>query len=118
MGSLNSVTILGNLGKDPDLKTIPSGKSVANFSLATREFVKDGQDRTEWHNIVVWDKQAENAAKYLKKGSAALVQGRLQTRSWETDTGEKRYSTEIVAQNIQFLSSKNDSEKSSGDIQF
>jgi len=110
MAGLNQVLLVGNLGKDPEISTIPSGAIVAKFSLATTESYQDkvtGQktEKTEWHNIIVWNKTAENCAKYLKKGSKALVQGKLQTRSYEKD-GVKKYATEIIANNVQFLDSK------------
>lgn len=101
MASVNKVILVGNLGADVELRETASGKSVGNVSLAT----KQGDD-TEWHKIVVWDKTAENMAKYTAKGSSVYVEGRLQTRSWEDDNGNKRYATEIVAHLVQFLGSK------------
>jgi len=101
---VNKAMVFGNLTRDPEVKALPSGTSVATFSLATnRVYTKDGnrQEETEYHNIVVFGKSAENAGKYLKKGSGAYVEGRLQTRSWEKD-GQKQYRTEIVAEQIQF----------------
>ncbi len=102
---LNKVTLIGNLTRDPELKALPSGIKVCNMAIATnRSFKnKDGQrqDATEFHNIVVFGRIAELAAQYLKKGSQALVEGRLQTRSWDQG-GEKKYRTEIVAENVQF----------------
>ncbi|NDC22540.1 MAG: single-stranded DNA-binding protein [Proteobacteria bacterium] len=104
---MNRVTLLGRLGNDPELKQTPAGESVANFSLATNKSWTDKsgqkQQKTEWHRIVVWKKTAENCAKYLKKGRQALVEGELQTREWTDKEGVKRYTTEIVAQNVQFL---------------
>jgi len=102
--NVNSVTIAGRLTKDAELKALPSGSNVCNFSLATSEYYeKDGekQESTEFHNIVVFGRQAENCAKYLAKGQLALVQGKLQTRSWEKD-GVKHYRTEVVAMIVQF----------------
>jgi single-strand DNA-binding protein len=103
---LNKVYIIGNLTRDPELKALPSGTKVANLSLATNRRFKDREgvlkDSTEFHNIVAFAHLGELAAQYLKKGQQALVEGRLQTRSWETATGEKRYRTEIIADNIQF----------------
>lgn len=102
---LNKALIIGNLTRDPELRSLPSGTPVTNFSLATnRRFTdNDGkqQERTDYHNIVVFGRQAETVAQYLSKGSMALVEGRLQTRSWEQD-GVTRYRTEIVAQRVQF----------------
>ena len=108
-GSLNRVTIVGRLGKDPDLSYTPSGQAVAKFSVATDEGYKDkstGQkvERTEWHNIVAWRGQAEFCANYLTKGRLVLVEGKLQTRKWQDKaTGQDRYMTEIVADNVQGL---------------
>jgi len=102
---LNKAIIIGNLTRDPELKTIPSGTAVTTFSLATNRVWKDKdgnkQEGTDYHNIVVFGRQAENVAQYLKKGSSALVEGRLTTRSWETD-GVKKYRTEIIADRVQF----------------
>ncbi|HLP42335.1 MAG TPA: single-stranded DNA-binding protein [Fibrobacteria bacterium] len=107
MGSLNKATLIGNLGKDPEVRAIPSGAKVANFSIATTESYtdKNGQkvDKTEWHNIVMWRGLAEVAEKYLRKGSQVYVEGRLQTRSWDDQNGQKRYTTEIVADNMVML---------------
>ena len=107
MASVNKAILIGNLGKDPDLRYTPSGQAVATFSLATNERYKDkdGQlmDRTEWHNIVVWGKQAETAKEYLKKGRQIFVEGRIAYRSYDDREGNKRYITEVVAQRIQFL---------------
>jgi len=107
MGYLNQVTLMGNLGKDPEVRSTVSGNQVANFSIATTEKWTDKsgqrQEKTEWHNIVVWGRMAETVGQYLKKGSAVLVVGKLQTRSWEGQDGNKRYATEVVASNIQFV---------------
>ena len=103
---LNKVYLIGNLTRDPELKALPSGTKVANLSVATNRKYKDKEgvlkDTTEFHNIVAFAHLGELAAQYLKKGQQALVEGRLQTRSWETPNGEKRYRTEIIADNIQF----------------
>jgi single-strand DNA-binding protein len=99
---MNRVTLCGNLGKDPELRRTQSGTAVASFTVATTERRKDGE-HTEWHNIVVWDKLAENCGKFLKKGRKVLLEGRLQTREWEKD-GHKRHTTEIVANTVEFLS--------------
>ena len=104
---LNKVIIIGNLTRDPELKALPSGIKVATFSLATNRVWKDSngakQEAVDFHNIVVFGKQAETVAQYMKKGSSLLVEGRLQTRSWEDkNSGEKKYRTEIVADRTQF----------------
>lgn len=108
MASLNRVMIIGNLGQDPELRNTQGGAAVATLSVATTDSYtgQDGQkqDKTEWHRVVVWNKLAENCAKYLSKGRPVFVEGKLQTRSWEKD-GQKHYATEIVAQNVQFLGS-------------
>ncbi len=102
---LNKAMIYGNLTRDPEMKALPSGMNVTSFSLATNRTYNDRdgkrQEQVEYHNIVVFGKQADTAAKYLKKGSGAYVEGRLQTRSWEKD-GQKLYRTEIVADRVQF----------------
>jgi single-strand DNA-binding protein len=109
-GSLNKVMLIGRLGKDPELKYTAGGTAVATFTMATDESYKDRegqkQERTEWHRIVVWSKQAEMVANYLSKGRLCYVEGRLQTRDWEDQNGQKRYTTEIVANTVQFLDSK------------
>jgi len=109
MLGLNKVILIGNLGKDPELRYTPGGSAVASFPLATTErwTGKDGQrqERTEWHNIVVWGKPAENVNKYLKKGRSAFVEGRISTRSWDDKDGNKKYRTEIVANSVQFIGS-------------
>lgn len=103
---LNKAIIYGNLTRDPEMKALPSGASVTTFSLATNRVYndKDGkkQEQTDYHNIVVFGRQAETVNQYLKKGSGALVEGRIQTRSWDADDGSKRYRTEIVADRVQF----------------
>jgi single-strand DNA-binding protein len=102
---LNKVFLIGNLTRDPELKSLPSGVQVTNFGLATNRVWRDRdgqqQEDTEFHNIVVFGRQAETTAQYLKKGSSALVEGRLQTRSWESE-GQKKYRTEIIADRVQF----------------
>ena len=106
--SVNKVILLGRLGQDPELKYTPSGAAVCNFSLATSETWTDknsGQknEKTEWHRIVVWGKLAELCNQYLAKGRQAFVEGRLQTRSWDDQNGQKRYTTEINATTVQFI---------------
>jgi len=108
--SLNKVMIIGRLGNDPELKTLTSGSSVCNFNLATSERWNDKegqkQERTEWHRIVAWGKQAELCGKYLAKGRQVYIEGKLQTRSWEDQQGQKKYTTEIIANSVQFLGSQ------------
>lgn len=105
--------LIGNLGADPEIRYTPSGSAVANFNIATTDYFvdKEGQkqERTEWHRIVVWGKQAEHCGEYLGKGRSVYIEGKLQTRSWEDKDGQKRYTTEVVAQLVQFLGSKSDS---------
>ena len=107
MASVNKVIVIGNLGRDPELRYTAGGQAVASFSVATNERWNDRdgkpQERTEWHRIVVWGKTAENCANYLQKGRPVYVEGRLQTREWEDKEGQKRQTTEIVAQTVQFL---------------
>ena len=109
MASVNKVILIGNLGRDPEIRYLPSGQAVANFTVATNDRWTDRegkpQERTEWHRIVVWAKQAENCANYLSKGRSVYIEGRLQTREWEDKEGQKRSTTEIVAQNVTFLGS-------------
>ncbi len=116
MASVNKVIILGNLGADPELRYTQSGSAVCTLRLATNERWKDKggqpQERTEWHSVVVFGRQAENSAQYLQKGSAAYIEGRLQTRSWEDKDGHTRYTTEIVAQTVQFMSPSSSQEPS------
>jgi single-strand DNA-binding protein len=107
MASVNKVILVGNLGKDPEVRFTPSGRAVAKFSLATTDSWTDQesakQERTEWHNIVVWGKQAELCGQYLSKGRQAYIEGAIRSRSYDDKEGNKRYITEIVAQRIQFL---------------
>jgi len=108
--SLNVAHLIGNLGRDPEKKVTQGGTSVTKFSLATTSRYKDRsdqwQDRTEWHNIVAWSRLADIAAEYLHKGSKVYVQGSIQTSSWDDKNGEKKYKTEIVADEIIMLDSK------------
>ncbi len=103
---LNKAIIIGNLTRDPELKALPSGVKVCTFGLATNRVWKDKngvkQESVDYHNIVVFDRQAETSAQYLKKGSSALVEGRMQTRSWTASDGQKKYRTEVVANSVQF----------------
>ena len=106
--SVNKVILLGNLGKDPEVKYTPQGKPVAKFSLATNERYKDKdgnwQDRTEWHNIVLWERLAEIAGEYLKKGGKVYIEGRIRTDSWDDkQTGQKKYMTNIIGNELVLL---------------
>ena len=100
-GSVNKVILIGNLGRDPEVRYTPSGQAVANFTVATNEAWTDKagqkQERTEWHRVVVWGKAAENCGEYLSKGRQVFIEGRLQTREWTNKEGAKQYTTEIVA---------------------
>lgn len=112
MASVNKVIILGNLGRDPELKYMPSGDAVCNFSIATTDTWKDRdgnqQEKTEWHNIVAFKRLAEICGEYLKKGKQVYIEGKLQTRSWEDKDGVKKYTTEIVANQMQMLSRRDE----------
>jgi single-strand DNA-binding protein len=103
---LNKALIIGNLTRDPELRSLPSGIAVATFSVATNRVYKDKEgnkkEQADFHNVVVFGRQAETAAQYLKKGSSVLVEGRMQTRSWDAQDGQKKYRTEIVADRVQF----------------
>ena len=115
--SVNKVILVGNLGKDPEVKYTPSGTAVAKFSLATNERYKDKagewQDRTEWHNIVAWQRMAEIVGEYVKKGSKIYVEGRLQTSSWDDkETGQKKYRTEVIANDLVLLGGRGEGAES------
>ena len=115
-GSMNKVLLIGRIGQDPKLSYSTAGQPIANFSLATDEGYKDKQsgqkvERTEWHRIVCFRQQAEFVANYLGKGRLILVEGKLQTRKWQAQDGGDRYTTEIVANNIQFLDSRQDGQQ-------
>jgi single-strand DNA-binding protein len=117
--SVNKVILLGNLGKDPELKYTPSGTPVAKFSLATNDRFKDKdgqwQDRTEWHNITAWARTAEIAGEYLKKGSKVYIEGSLRTHSWDDkQTGQKKYMTEIIVNDLVLLSGRGEGGGESG----
>ena len=107
MSSLNRVTLVGNLGQDPETRYTQNQMPVCNFSLATTDVKTDAQgnkkEQTEWHRIIVWNKQAENVQKYLKKGSSALVEGKIQYKKWKDKEGKDRFTTEILAQKVLFL---------------
>ncbi len=111
MASVNKVILVGNLGRDPEVRYMPNGDAVANYSIATTETWKDKngmrQEKTEWHNIVMYRRLAEIAGEYLKKGSSVYIEGRLQTRKWQDKQGNDRYTTEIVADQMQMLGGRN-----------
>ena len=119
MASVNKVILVGNLGKDPEVRFMPNGEAVCNFSIATTDTWKDKagakQERTEWHNIVMYRKLAEIAGEYLKKGRPVYVEGRLQTRKWQDKDGNDKYTTEIIADQMQMLGSKDDTQNQSGE---
>lgn len=119
MAGVNKVILIGNLGKDPEVRHLESGAVVANFPIATSETYKDRKSgekitQTEWHNIVIWRGLAEVAEKYLKKGNSVYIEGKLRTRSWDDKEGNKRYTTEVVADNMTMLGSKSDSGSAPG----
>src|SRR5689334_3072373 len=111
-GSVNKVILIGNLGRDPEMRYTPNGVAVANITIATSEVWKDkqtgqNQEQTEWHRIVLFARLGEIAGEYLRKGSKVYIEGRLQTRKWQDkNTGQDRYTTEIVAESLQMLDSK------------
>lgn len=111
MSGVNKVILLGNLGKDPEVRYLDNGVAVANFSLATSENYKNKQgervSQTEWHNVVFWRGLAEVAEKYLKKGDSIYLEGKIRTRKWEDKEGNTRYSTEVLADNMTMLGKKN-----------
>lgn len=110
MASLNKVMLIGNLGKDPEVRYTPSGQAVASFNLATSEKFKnksgEWEERTEWHRVTLWARLAEIAGEYLSKGKTVYIEGRLQTRKWQDNSGNERYTTEIVGEKMQMLSPK------------
>jgi single-strand DNA-binding protein len=117
--SVNKVILVGNLGKDPEVKYTPTGTPVAKFSIATNENYKDKsgqwQERTEWHNIVAWQRLAEIVGQYVKKGSKLYIEGRLQTSSWDDkETGQKKYKTEIIANDLVLLSGRGEGDSEGG----
>lgn len=105
--SVNKVILIGNLGKDPEVRFTANGKAVARFPIATSEVWNDAegnrQERTEWHNIIVWGKQGETCGQYLAKGRQVFVEGSIRTRTYDDKNGNKRYVTEIIAQRVRFL---------------
>lgn len=116
MSGLNKVQIIGHLGADPDQRFMPSGKAVTNIRVATSETWKDREtgdkkEKTEWHSIVFFDKLAEIAGEYLRKGSLVYIEGKLQTRKWQDKEGKDRYTTEIIAQQMQMLGGRPQGER-------
>ncbi|HBP45107.1 MAG TPA: single-stranded DNA-binding protein [Flavobacteriales bacterium] len=114
MAGINKAILVGNLGKDPEMRYTPNGVAVCSFPMATSETYKDRTSgeritQTEWHNIVIWRGMAETAEKYLRKGSQVYIEGKIKTRSWEDQQGQKRYTTEIVADVMQLLDRPNSS---------
>jgi single-strand DNA-binding protein len=122
MASVNKVILVGNLGRDPEVRYMPNGEAVCNFSIATTDSWKDKagakQERTEWHNIVMYRKLAEIAGEYLKKGRPVYVEGRLQTRKWQTKEGQDRYTTEIIADQMQMLGGREGGSNASDDSSY
>ena len=118
MAGVNKAILVGNLGRDPELRTTPNGQSVVNFTLATSETWTDKSgervERTEWHRIVAWGRTAEMCNQYLSKGRTVYVEGRIQTREWEDKDGNKRYTTEINANTVNFIGPRGSSGDSSG----
>ena len=118
MSGVNKVIIVGRLGADPEIRTVSSGQTVCRMNLATSENWTDRegqrQERTEWHRVIVWGRMAEVCGQHLSKGRQIYVEGRLQTRSWEDDQGQKKYTTEIVANTVKFLGSADRQSSSSG----
>ena len=120
-GSVNKVILIGNLGKDPEVRHLENGAAVANFSIATSENYKDRKtgekvSQTEWHNIVAWRGLAEIAEKYLKKGAKVYIEGKLKTRTWQDKEGNNRYSTEVITDNLTMLGSTGESMASSNQV--
>lgn len=114
MAGVNKVILVGNLGKDPEVRHLDNGRAVANFSMATSESYKNKQGErvttTEWHNIVLWTPLAEIAEKFLKKGNQVYIEGKLTTRSWDDQDGNKRYTTEVVGREMTLLGSREDNQ--------
>ncbi|WP_299198414.1 single-stranded DNA-binding protein [uncultured Amphritea sp.] len=120
---VNKVILIGNLGNDPETKYMPSGNAVTNLTIATSESWKDKQtgqqqERTEWHRVVFFNRLAEIAAEYLKKGSKIYIEGSLRTRKWQDQSGQDRYTTEIVASELQMLDGQNNSQRTNNQSQY
>ena len=118
-GSVNKVILVGNLGKDPEIRSLGSGDRVANLTLATSESWRDKQsgemkEQTEWHTVVMWNKLGEIAAEYLRKGSQVYIEGKLRTRKWQDKEGNDRYTTEIIASEMNMLGGRGGGERSMG----
>jgi len=116
MASVNKAIVLGNVGQDPEIRYTANGDAVCSFSIATTDRWKDKdgqqQNRTEWHNIVMYRKLAEIAGEYVRKGSSIYIEGRIQTRKWQTKDGQDRYTTEIIADTMQMLGNRQNGERS------
>ena len=117
---INKVTLIGNLGADPETRHTPSGSAVTNIRVATSESWKDKQtgehqERTEWHQVVIWNRLGEVAGEYLRKGSKVYIEGSLRTRKWQGQDGQDRYTTEIVASDMQMLDSRGGDKEAQGD---
>lgn len=112
MASVNKVILVGNLGRDPEIKMTPSGQKVASFSIATTEKYNDKQgqkqEKTDWHNIVAWSRLAEIIEQYVRKGSSVYIEGKLTTRSWDDQQGQKKYRTEVIANQLQMLGGRSE----------
>lgn len=118
MAGVNKVILVGNLGKDPEVRHLDNGRAVANFSIATSETYKNKAGEkvtnTEWHNVVLWTPLAEIAERFLKKGNQVYIEGKLTTRSWDDQEGNKRYTTEVVGREMTLLGSRDSNESNSG----
>ena len=118
MASLNKVMLIGNLGRDPEVRYTTSGTAVASFSLATSEKFKnkngEWEEKTEWHNVTLWGRLAEIAGEYLAKGKTVYIEGRLQTRKWQDRDGKDRYTTEIIGDKMQMLSTRGEGGRQGG----
>lgn len=111
---VNKVILLGNIGRDPEVRSTQGGSTICNLNLATSRRVKKGdnwENETEWHRVVLFGKTAENAGKYLKKGSTVYIEGRIQTRKWQDKNGQDRYSTEIIGEEMRFVGARQDAEQ-------
>ncbi|MBU4487098.1 MAG: single-stranded DNA-binding protein [Candidatus Delongbacteria bacterium] len=120
MPSVNKVFLIGNLGKDPEVKYTPSGVQIAKFSLATSERIKKGdnwEEKTDWHNIVLFARQAEYAKEYLKKGMIVFIDGKISTRTWDDENGNRKYMTEIIGNVVKNLSPKRDDNHENIDVE-
>jgi single-strand DNA-binding protein len=119
-GTVNKVILIGRLGADPEIRATPSGMSVGNINVATNRVYKDRngqmQDETTWHRVVLWGKTADLAKEYLQKGARVYIEGRIQNRSWDDQSGQKRYTTEIVCEQLQFLDTRAESNNEPSNI--